>query len=63
MIHGARAVLAKAGGKMDARSLWIGRMRDRRPPNVVAVALANKNARLVWSILSGGKEYQPAVSI
>jgi transposase len=61
MIHGARAVLAKAGGKTDARSLWIGRMRDRRHPNVVAVALANKNARIVWSILSGGTEYQPAV--
>lgn len=63
MIHGARAVLGKAGGKTDARSLWIGRMRDRRHPNVVAVALANKNARIVWSILSGGTEYQPAVSL
>ena len=34
---------------------------DGRLPNVVAVALANKNARIVWSILSGGTEYQPAV--
>ena len=63
MIHGARAVLAKASGKTDARSLWIGRMRDRRHPNVVAVALANKNARIVWSVLSGGEEYQPAISM
>lgn len=63
IIHGARAVLAKAGGKTDARSLWIGRMRDRRHPNVAAVALANKNARIVWSILSGGTEYQSAVSV
>jgi transposase len=60
MIHGARAVLGKAGGKTDARSLWIGRMRDRRHPNVVAVALANKNARIVWSVLSSGAEYRPA---
>lgn len=59
MIHGARAVLAKAGGKTDPRSLWIGRMRDRRHPNVVAVAVANKNARIVWSVLSGGGRYQP----
>ncbi len=59
MIHGARAVLGKAGGKEDPRSLWITRMRERRHPNVVAVALANKNARIVWSILSRGQEYQP----
>ena len=52
LIHGARAVLGKAGGKQDARSVWINRMRERRHPNVVAVALANKNARIVWSILS-----------
>jgi transposase len=48
LIHGARAVLRKTAGKTDARSLWIERMRDRRHPNVVAVALANKNARIVW---------------
>ena len=59
MIHGARAVLGKAGGKQDPRSQWIGRMRERRHPNVVAVALANKNARVVWSILSRGEEYRP----
>ncbi|WP_299681447.1 IS110 family transposase [uncultured Roseobacter sp.] len=60
LIHGARAVLRKARGKTDARSLWIERMRDRRHPNVVAVALANKNARIVWAVLSGRTEYQPA---
>jgi len=60
MIHGARAVLGKAGGKTDARSEWIGRMRERRHPNVVAVALANKNARIVWSVLSSGEGYRPA---
>lgn len=59
MIHGARAVLAKTGGKTDPRSLWIERMRERRHPNVVAVAVANKNARIVWSLLSGDKAYQP----
>jgi transposase len=61
MIHGARAVLGRAGGKQDTRSQWIGRMRERRHPNVVAVALANKNARIVWSILARGEEYKPAV--
>lgn len=59
MIHGARAVLGKAHGKTDARSLWIGRLRERRHPNVVAVALANKNARIVWSVLARHEQYDP----
>lgn len=62
MIHGARAVLGKAGGKTDPRSQWIGRMRERRHPNVVAVALANKNARIVWSVLSRDEEYHPSAT-
>lgn len=50
MIHGARAIFAKVSGKTDARSLWIGRMCD------------SKNARIVWSVLSGASEYQPVIS-
>ena len=57
LIHGARAVLGRSSGKTDARSQWINRMRQRRHPNVVAVALANKNARIVWSLLSREQSY------
>lgn len=63
MIHGARAVLGKAHGKTDPKSLWIGRMRERRHPNVVAVALANKNARIVWSVLAGEQDYRPEKAV
>ncbi len=49
---------SRAAGKTDARSQWIGRMRERRHPNVVAVALANKNARIIWSLLSKDQEYR-----
>lgn len=63
MIHGARAVLGKAGGKEDPRSQWICRVRERRHPNVVAVALANKNARIVWSVLSREQEYRPGHTV
>ena len=59
MIHGARAVLGQSGGKHDTRSQWIGRMREPRHPNVVAVALADRNAKIVWSILARGEEYKP----
>ncbi|MFZ1725326.1 MAG: IS110 family transposase [Albidovulum sp.] len=62
MIHGARAVLGKAGGKQDPRSRWIGQLRERRHPNVVSVALANKNARIVWSMLARDEDYRPGQS-
>lgn len=63
MIHGARAALGKAAGKQDPRSLWLGKLRQRRHPNVAAVALANKNARIVWAMLSGGTFYETAPSV
>ena len=63
MIHGARAALGKAGGKQDPRSLWLGKLRQRRHPNVAAVALANKNARVVWAMLAGDKNYEPELSV
>ena len=63
LIHGARAALARIRGKQDPRSLWLGRMRERRHPNIVAVALANKNARIVWSLLSSDTAYDPRLSV
>ena len=63
MIHGARAALGKAGGKQDPRSRWLGNLRARRHPNVAAVALANKNARIVWAMLASDKFYEPKLSV
>jgi transposase len=63
MIHGARAALGKAGGKQDPRSRWLASLRQRRHPNVAAVALANKNARIVWAMLAGNVSYEPARSV
>ena len=63
MIHGARAALGKARGKQDPRSRWLASLRQRRHPNVAAVALANKNARIVWAMLAGNVSYEPARSV
>jgi Protein of unknown function (DUF3237) len=43
------------------RSLWL--MLERRHPNVVAVALANKNARIAWSLLSSDTIYDSKLSV
>jgi len=63
IIHGARAALGKAAGKEDPRSRWLTSLRQRRHPNVAAVALANKNARIAWAMLAGNISYEPARSV
>jgi len=62
LIHGARAVIRTARGKDDPLSKWVTRLADRRHPNVAAVALANKTARIAWAMLSRQTNYQPAVN-
>jgi transposase len=59
LIHGARSVVRAAKGKTDRLSLWITRLAQRRHPNVAAVALANKTARMAWAMLKNGTDYEP----
>jgi transposase len=58
LIHGARAALRFAKKKSDATSRWVNKVQTRRHINVVTVALANKNARIVWALLAHGREFQ-----
>lgn len=65
LIQGARAVLramkyGHAPLGEGARSAWLTRLVDRRGPNRACVAMANKTARIVWSMLATGNEYQMA---
>lgn len=60
LIHGARSALRVAGKKVDKRSQWCVQLKTRAGENKACVALANKNARTLWSILAGEKEYQAA---
>lgn len=57
LIHGARAVLKVAGRKTDPRSCWVMNVAARRHKNVAAVALANKNVRIAWALLTQGGRY------
>ncbi|WP_439836188.1 transposase, partial [Aeromonas enteropelogenes] len=47
LIHGARAVLRVAKCKAQHADSWLAGVIGRRNHNVAAVALANKNARIV----------------
>ena len=57
LIHGARATLRWVKLKTDDRSQWIRGLLERRGWNRTAVAVANKNARIVWALLSRGGVY------
>jgi transposase len=72
LIHGARAVIrcagrrrkdevtATAGISTTQSRNWLQSVVSRRGTNVAAVALANKNARVIWALLAHDRRYQPS---
>jgi len=63
LIHGARSVVSRTEGKSDARSLWINQLKKRCGINKACVALANKNARIVWALMARGDDYQKPAEV
>lgn len=59
MIHGARAVVARATHKDDRLSRWVTNIAKQKHPNVAAVALANKTVRMAWAMLRHQTDYDP----
>ncbi|WIJ24006.1 IS110 family transposase [Devosia sp. RR2S18] len=53
LIHGSRSIMRWKGRSWT----WLAQLRDRRPANVAAVAIANKTARVVWALLRFGGIY------
>jgi transposase len=62
-IHGARAVLLRV--KYDTAGLghWVHQLEARAPRNKVIVAIANKLARIAWSVLYRGEDYRHAAVV
>lgn len=61
LIHGARSVVRVAQRKSDQFSQWVNRLRERRGMNRAIVAVANKNARIIWAMLNRNEEFRAAV--
>jgi transposase len=57
LIHGARSVIARRR-RTQQLSPWLKGLLERRPMNVVVVALANKMARTAWALAAHGRTYQ-----
>lgn len=60
LIHGARSVVFRAKAKSDRRSLWIMDKQRRLGTTKACVAVANKNARIIWSLITHEEEYRRA---
>ena len=59
LVHGARAVLQCWDKQPSGLRVWLGQLAARTHTNIVAVALANKMARIVWAVLCKGEAYRP----
>ena len=57
LVIGALAVVRYAV-RNGTRRPWLVQLLARRTPKVAAVALANKNARMVWAIMTSGERYR-----
>lgn len=61
LIHGGRTVVRVADKYQDRRNQWVSAIDKRRGKNISAVAVANKNARIAWALLSKKTTYQSSV--
>ena len=61
LVLGAVSVLRAAPKRKGALCDWLAALRARKPAKVVAVALANKLARIVWAIITTGEPFRGAL--
>ncbi len=60
LIHGARSVVYRASRKTDSRSRWIADKQRSLGTTKTCVAVANKNARIIWALLAKNEPYRVA---
>jgi transposase len=61
LVVGATALLRRVReGSNRNPSAWLLDLLRRKPPKLVAVALANKIARIAWKLMVSGETYRPS---
>ena len=58
LVAGAVAVLRHARNRATRDAEWVRALLARRPAKVVAVALANRTARIAWAVMARGEAYR-----
>jgi transposase len=59
LIQGAKSAVMSAGKRDDATSRWLHALKERIGWQKACVAMANKNARILWAVMTRDKEYEP----
>ncbi|MBY0431025.1 MAG: transposase, partial [Rhodospirillales bacterium] len=57
-VIGATSVIRHARGKAPGKAEWLKGLLERKSACLASVALANKMARIAWSVLTRGKVYR-----
>lgn len=59
LVQGAKSAVLTAHRRDDPISRWALALRERSGWQIAAVALANKNARILWAVMTRGERYDP----
>jgi transposase len=59
LIQGAKSAVMTASKRSDAISRWLVQLTERVGWQKAAVALANKNARILWCVMTRGDKFDP----
>jgi len=59
LVAGATSLIQQVRKGRGHPSPWLLQLVRRKPPKLAAVALANKNARIIWKLLVSGERYNP----
>ena len=58
LVLGATSVIRHARRRKAITDPWLRRMLAEKPPKLVAVALANKMARIIWALMGNKESYR-----
>ena len=59
LIQGAKAAVMTAHKRDDPISKWLNQLREKSGWQKAAVAMANKNARILWAMMTKGCRFDP----
>lgn len=59
LIQGAKSVVFSASKREDRTSQWVRQLKERIGWQKAVVAIANKNARILWCVMTRGQAYDP----
>ena len=62
LVVGATAVVRQIRRNRGRPWPWLQCLLERKPPKLVAVALANKIARIAWRLMTAGQSYDGALA-